>query len=249
MAFPGIDIILLEVWNIFLAPFQQPAIFWEIGPFILLWIAMELYFGTHKKEKLGWNTALGNGLSLFWVIISGMKQIFLNGMENFTLGRFIILLAITLYALFIIFTSFKHSFSNKFQFLIASPGPMYYFSLIALLFAHNLLQLEWLTIIAVFVLFIMIQLLTLFFRLFLPELSEDTEDSMDDDFKDNSFKDTSFKDDTSSFGGNDSSTDFSEDSLTNEDSFSKDSLDETYSGDSIDSLASDKPYEKDDFKF
>ncbi len=43
---------------------------WTIIPLLAATTLMVLYFGRYKTEKLGWNTAFGNTISLFFVIAS-----------------------------------------------------------------------------------------------------------------------------------------------------------------------------------
>lgn len=47
------------------APLQHPEILPSALPLIFAGIALELYFGKHKNERLGWNSSLAN--SVIWI--------------------------------------------------------------------------------------------------------------------------------------------------------------------------------------
>jgi len=179
-----INAVLGNVGVILAAPFQDPSLIWQIAPIFLLWGVMMFYFGTHKHEKLGWNTALGNGISLFWIIISAMQFIFSNSSSEFTYTKFFLIMVIAIYAIFIIIISFKHTFSDKFTYALASPSPVYYFSAIVLLYAHDLFSLSFPMLIAITALFVVLLIILRIFRLFLPEMKEEDNNMDSFDSKD-----------------------------------------------------------------
>ncbi|MFB6144765.1 MAG: hypothetical protein ABEJ98_05640 [Candidatus Nanohaloarchaea archaeon] len=51
--------------EILYAPYQHPEILPSALPLILGGVALELYFGKHKDERLGWNSSLAN--AVIWV--------------------------------------------------------------------------------------------------------------------------------------------------------------------------------------
>jgi len=72
---PLIQEILDGFLTIFKSPSNDWSVMWLLAPIFLFWIVLEIYFDKHKKEALGWNTALGDGLSLFWVAITCVKYV------------------------------------------------------------------------------------------------------------------------------------------------------------------------------
>lgn len=177
-----ISAVLKDVVVIIAAPFHDPSLIWQIAPIFLLWTVMIFYFGTHKHEKLGWNTALGNGVSLFWIIISAMQYIFSNSSLEFTYTKFFLIMVIAIYAIFIVIISFKHTFSQKVTYAFASPSPVYYFSAIVLLYAHNLISLTIPMLIAIATLFVILLIILRLFELTLPEMKEENEDDSMESF-------------------------------------------------------------------
>ena len=124
--------------EIFGAPFKDPQVLWQLLPIILLMIVLQAYFATHKKETLGWNTALGNGISLFWICITMMQKIF----TDFGIGRFLIVLMALFYSFFIMYISFTHRMSSQLSFFLAGTVTIYFLACIAVLGAYNLIELR-----------------------------------------------------------------------------------------------------------
>ncbi|MFP4118602.1 MAG: hypothetical protein ACLFTH_00950 [Candidatus Woesearchaeota archaeon] len=146
--------ILEGVSTIGKALFTEPALLWQLTPIVLVWFILEIYFGAYAKEKLGWNTALANGISLFWIVISGMQYIFSDSAENFSWVAFGIIAFMALYGMLIIVTTFKHSLPKKVEFAIAAPTPVYYFSAIVLLVAYQQITITMTIIMSILALFI-----------------------------------------------------------------------------------------------
>ncbi|MGM5481398.1 MAG: hypothetical protein ACQESE_03225 [Nanobdellota archaeon] len=174
--------ILEDIGGIGKALFSEPALLWQLAPIILVWIVLEVYFGRYAKEKLGWNTALANGISLFWIVISGMQYIFANGAEKFSWVAFSIIAFMAVYGLLIIVTTFKHSLPKNVEFAIASPTPIYYFSAIVLLIAYQQILLDLPMIISILALFVFFQVFFWIFRKLIPEKDKHEIDSDDDDY-------------------------------------------------------------------
>jgi len=103
-----------------LTPVKQPEILPTVLPLILGAIVIELYFGKHEREELGWNTAVGN--AIIWVttgVTLLMTTSGLNQGEKFA--------AYTLIGLGIIvgYMDFYHKWSDQIAFLVSSSGIVY----------------------------------------------------------------------------------------------------------------------------
>lgn len=165
--------ILYSLKDLLFAGFREPSLLWQITPVILLWVILVFYFATHKEEKLGWNTSLANGISLFWVVLSGMQYIFSNNKQFFTWTKFSIFIFILIYASFIIYTTFKHLFSARIAYAVASHNIVYYLSVLALIYAYDMIYLSLSMFIAIFLIFGFILLIELILKKILPEMKED----------------------------------------------------------------------------
>ena len=159
--------------EIFSAPFRDISIWWLLTPIILFWLVLEVYFGMYKREKLGWNTALGNGLNLFWIVVISLKALFTKGLDLFSIDKLIVVIFIAVYSAFIISISFTHKLKEKIFFLFASPTIVYYLSGIAVLWIHGLINISFWVIIDLIILYMIIVVLEIILRKLVPSSSKD----------------------------------------------------------------------------
>lgn len=136
------DNLLWGFSEIFSSPLKDPSIWWLLAPIILFWFVIEIYFGRHKNERLGWNTALGNGLSMFWIVVISLKVLFEGQLGLHNLDKLVFVIFIALYSIFVIFISFTHRIKEGLFFLVASPTMVYYLSAIAILWIYGLLAMN-----------------------------------------------------------------------------------------------------------
>ena len=162
------------------APFRDFSIWWYLFPMLCLWFILEVYFGQHKKEDLGWNTALANGFSLVWMNIEAMRMLFAYSPDLFWL-RFVFILTILSYGCWLIYISFNHKFDPALTFKLAAPTPIYYLSIVSVLWGHGLLNINWWVLIDLVIWFWIVFGLILLLHKFLPESDNDvaSSDSMD----------------------------------------------------------------------
>lgn len=165
MAIQGFAGDLLRAFvGIFKPMFVDPSLFWYLGPILLFWFILEIYFSKYKSEELGWNTALGNGLSVFWVITISVKYLFDNHRENFSWMKFIALILILFYAVFIIINSFSHKLHEKLSFLLASPTATYYLSGVAIMWTYGKLEITLFVLIDLIIFYLFVLLLSFFLK-------------------------------------------------------------------------------------
>jgi hypothetical protein len=174
---------MVDIWTnllngfgeIFSAPLKDLSILWLLTPVILFWLILEIYFGRYKKEALGWNTALGNGLNLFWIVVISLRSLSLKGSGLFSIDKLIFVIFIAIYSAFIIFISFTHKIKEKTFFLLASPTIIYYLSGIAILWIHNLITISIWLIIDLIILYLVILVLEAILKKFIPTASAEVE--------------------------------------------------------------------------
>ncbi|MBW2984292.1 hypothetical protein KY361_04205 [Candidatus Woesearchaeota archaeon] len=154
---------------------KDSSLWWYLAPVILLWIALEIYFGKYKKEQLGWNTSLGNAVTLTWISVESMRFLFETQPGNFWF-RFGIIMAIMFYALLIIYFSFSHKISAKATYTLASPNAIYFLCMVTILWGHGALKLtEW-VLLDLVILYIILLILFGFIRMILPEAKKEKEE-------------------------------------------------------------------------
>lgn len=119
---------------------KEPSVWWFLIPVFLLWIGMEIYFGQYKKERLGWNSILANGISFTWINIAAFRVFFMDGFEaDGSWPRFLILLLFFLYGIFIIYIGFFHKLSSRIAAGLAGPTVVYFLSVVSILWGQGLL--------------------------------------------------------------------------------------------------------------
>jgi len=158
--------------EIFSAPLEDLSILWLLTPIILFWLIIEIYFARHKTEKLGWNTALGNGLTMFWVVIISLKVLFTGNLGLFSYDKLIFVIVIAIYSALIIFMSFTHDVKEKLFFLLASPTAVYYLSGIAVLWIHDLLTINVWVLIDLILLYLVILIFESILKKVIPAASD-----------------------------------------------------------------------------
>lgn len=141
--------------KIFRAPFKSFDQFWVLIPLIIMWIILAVYFAKYKKEELGWNTALANGITLGWLTLEGTRSLFSRNLGDFWI-RFTANMIILLYALLIIYFSFTHKISSKWDFILASPHPVYFLGIFSVMWGYGTLEINLFVLIDLLILFIVI---------------------------------------------------------------------------------------------
>lgn len=130
---------------ILLALFDDLNVWWFLAPIVILWAATEIYFGEYSHERLGWNSALANGISLTWINIASLRILF-NQRPDDLAYRFLLLAAFSLFGLALIYLAFTHRMSSRIAYTVAGPTPVYFLSILSVLFGQVLLPLNrWIT--------------------------------------------------------------------------------------------------------
>jgi hypothetical protein len=157
---------------------KEGSLWWYLAPIFLLWIVLELYFGKYKKEKLGWNTSLGNGISLTWITLESMRFLFQTRPDAFWY-KFAVILIVLLYAFLIVYLSFSHKLSAKITYLMASPSPIYFLSMVTILWGHGVLIVTWWVLLDLVILYIIIAILFWIIKKLVPESIKDMGEEED----------------------------------------------------------------------
>jgi len=142
--------------EIFEATLIEPSIWWLLAPLIILWITIEIYRGEHPQEKLGWNTLFANGISLCWVTIESIRFLFYEPTLTLFAERFVILLVVLGYGVFVIIGSFSHRVPMKVMSFLAGPSLVYFLAIVTILWGHGLLDITPWVAVALILLFIIL---------------------------------------------------------------------------------------------
>ncbi|MBW2978437.1 hypothetical protein KY331_06340 [Candidatus Woesearchaeota archaeon] len=182
--------ILESMWlafkEIISSSFKDLSIWWYLAPILILWIILEVYFGKYKKEKLGWNTSLANGITLTWINIEAMRFLFSTHPKPFW-TRFFIVLLIMFYGLFVIYISFTHKFSGKVTYSFAAPSPIYFLAAITTLWGHGVLDISFWVAVDLIVMFPLILAIFAILKKILPKAKKAEEGFEEKPFEEESF--------------------------------------------------------------
>ena len=142
---------------------KEPAVWWFLGPIFLLWLGMEIYFGQYKRERLGWNSILANGLSFTWINIAAFRVLFMEDLNSIDFWpRFIIISLFFVYGLITIYSAFFHRISANAAGFMAGPTQIYFLSMVSVLWGQGILVInKW----VFFDLIIAYLIISTFFRL------------------------------------------------------------------------------------
>ena len=162
MAF--LDPLITRMLQLLLVPYYHREVIWVILPVIFGLVMLQMYFGKHRTELLGWNTAFGNSISLMWVTVMLFRYIH----ENFGFVRalvdplvknyLIVIYALGIYTLLLIFHNYMHSLPQKIAFFLSSSVPTNGIAYFATVIVMGMVPLDWLTLVAVLVVFLFVWL-------------------------------------------------------------------------------------------
>ncbi|MFH1650028.1 MAG: hypothetical protein ABIA93_05755 [Candidatus Woesearchaeota archaeon] len=174
-------ILIPTLWQRFLelviAPWQIPSMLWILGPLVLMLVLMEFYFGRYSNEELGWNTAVGNSMVLFFVALDLLRTIYNNhnpitlyqvifhdiqagALLNAQYASTIMALCVLALGVVMLFVDFFHILPKKFAFSVSSSLPINLTAYMAIVLVYgNINQpgrfpYDWYTLAAAIVLFI-----------------------------------------------------------------------------------------------
>jgi hypothetical protein len=113
-------------------PLDHPEIFWTVLPLLVTAFFIEVYFGRHKTEELGWNTAFANCISLLWVTTALVRFMFeeYGSWVFFTwdpTGKtptVILILALGMWGLLLAIFNYYHVLPKGISFFISSAIPV-----------------------------------------------------------------------------------------------------------------------------
>jgi len=118
---------LFEFYSLLGAPIEVPQMWWIVVPLLVVIFVMTFYFGKYINEKLGYNTALGNSVVLFFVCVDLLRNIynytFPASFENYAWYPVTtaIIFIIILESILLLSAAFKHALPEQVMYFIASP--------------------------------------------------------------------------------------------------------------------------------
>lgn len=166
-----LSLVFSRVFEILKAPFDEPLIFWELGPLIVTMFVMEIYFGKYKDEEYGWASTLSNALMLFFIGSNLLHYLYLTGTLDFTSLRSQIPLYVMSIGLLFAILDFYHIWPSLIAFDISSVLPIHIIAFISIILVHIDVILDEITLYASICLFILILIFMKTMQFFIPRSS------------------------------------------------------------------------------
>jgi hypothetical protein len=118
---------MAEFFLLLKAPLYEPEMWWIVAPLIAIVLVMTFYFGKYIREQLGWNTALGNSIVLFFICMDLLRTIYHYSSPP-TFYQFlwnpmktVVVIAVMFEGILLSATAFEHALPKQIMFFIASP--------------------------------------------------------------------------------------------------------------------------------
>ncbi|MBW2986571.1 hypothetical protein KY333_04340 [Candidatus Woesearchaeota archaeon] len=151
--------------EIVLAPALNPSMFWIIMPLFFTLLLMTFYFGAHKREELGYSSAVANSVVLLFVGVDLFKHVFNltnpGHLMNFQFHPIstVICFAVILEAFTLMFASFFKSLPKQITFFFCAPVSVNLQAYLAIAIVYTNITLDWYTLLAALLLFVVVYIL------------------------------------------------------------------------------------------
>ena len=160
-----------RVQEIILAPIIQTEMLWAVIPLFATLLLMTFYFGAHKGESLGWNTAFGNSMVLIFTSINLLQHLYGNiSIDSLVFNEdTLIALALMGEGIFLMFIDFFHFVPEKVAFYISSPLHVNLLAILGVIIVYSeTISLDFLTVLAVVLIYIAVGVALQIFKFFIP---------------------------------------------------------------------------------
>ncbi|MFA5406763.1 MAG: type II CAAX endopeptidase family protein [Candidatus Nanoarchaeia archaeon] len=164
--------------SIIIAPFTNPGMLWIVTPLLISMTLMQLYFGRHRQEELGWNTAFGNSIALIFVSINLLQ--FISNQYGFSAlnpfapvtNKLYLVIGLALVSVAQLIINYFHLISKKIAFFINSSIPTNMTAYVAIVLVYTSTGLSWVTIAAALLILAVFILLFNFIKGLVPMSKE-----------------------------------------------------------------------------
>ncbi len=163
-------------------PLDQKEVIWALAPLVITLLLIQMYFGRHRHEELGWESAYGNSIVLIFVTVDlmrhiisryGYEAILVVGGEAFY--KSVIVGGVLLVAISLFFIDFFHSISKRISFFLSSTLVIVFFAFLATISVYSHIPFDRHTAVTVVLLFVVLYLFFKIFRSIVPPSPEAEE--------------------------------------------------------------------------
>ncbi|MBD3310737.1 hypothetical protein GF351_05970 [Candidatus Woesearchaeota archaeon] len=151
---------LMIAWEIFIHPWTLRRSLWMILPLMLILVFIHLYFGRHRSEELGWNSAFSNSISLLWICMILSRFLFENYSwsemlsEPQAMKSLIIIGILVSWVLVLLVLNYFHVMPKRLAFMLSSSDSVYVMAYIVISVIVDGFPLDQKTLIASLALFV-----------------------------------------------------------------------------------------------
>ncbi len=172
-------IIIPRFLEIARVPYDHHEVLWAIAPLAITLLLVQIYFGRHKQEELGWESAYGNSIVLIFVVVDlirhliqryGFDAVIQSGNEAFY--KLIIVAVIFTIAIILFFIDFFHSISKKISFFLSSSLFIVFVAYLAIVSVYSDITFDRHTLITAILFFIVLYIFFNIFRWLVPPSPE-----------------------------------------------------------------------------
>lgn len=180
------DQLFPRIYDLLSAPIYQKEMLWMAVPLLFTLIMLGFYFSYHKREELGWNTAVGNSLVMVFVSIDLFRKLYGDSFSSEIVLNEDTLIAMAIMAegIFLFFMDFFHWIPSRIAFYISSPlhiNVMAYFGVVIVY--SEAFTLDWLTVIAIVVMYLVVHIFFKILRSLIPAADDTLSDILDVSFR------------------------------------------------------------------
>lgn len=173
------DAVYPRFLDIVTAPRDHLQMLWLIAPLLITAFLIEVYFGRHKEEELGWNTAYGNSIVLIFTTVNLFYYLYrtygyqaLISLEGSVFYKSLFVLVGFLYAFILLTIDFTHALNKKIAFFLSSSITVSVFSFIAIVLIYAGIPFDITTLVTALCIFLLVYLFFVVFRSIIPPTSE-----------------------------------------------------------------------------
>ncbi|MEK6968245.1 MAG: hypothetical protein AABX51_06445 [Nanoarchaeota archaeon] len=188
--FPWIPYFITEelfprITELVFSPLQQTEMLWVVLPLLAALILMTFYFGAHKSEELGWNTAFGNSMVLIFTSINLLQRLYGNISIDTLVFNEDTIIALVLFGegILLMFLDFFHFLPKRIAFYISSPVHVNLLATLGVIIVYSEnIALDGLTAIAIVLLYIFVGVILWILKKLIPGARERIEFMTDQSF-------------------------------------------------------------------
>jgi hypothetical protein len=188
----GIQLVYERGLFILHQPASNPEMLWILLPLLATMFLIELYFGRYKEETLGWNSAVGNSIVLFFVSVNLFSYLYRSGLLitvsfippqlfSVALQKSIITFIILLESILLLFLNFFHLMPKSLAFGVSSAMIINFTGVIAVILVYSSTPVDIVTLLAVLSIFICVAIFFKIIQSLEPKAASKEEEEDEDE--------------------------------------------------------------------